>query len=188
MSPDQRRDAIVAAARPLLIEHGHACTTRLIAEAAGIAEGTVFRVFASKDEIIEAVLQRELDQGPFLAAVRAIDPGLRLEDRLVAAVRLLQHRFRSIALLLSALGMSRPPKPLGDHSTHLAHRQAGEQALVDLIGSDADRFRVPVEQAVLMLRLLTFSGTHPHLNESRPLGPEQIVDVVLHGTLKSKDS
>ena len=47
LSPDERRRAIVDAVLPLLIEHGRAVTTRQMAEAAGIAEGTIFRVFDS---------------------------------------------------------------------------------------------------------------------------------------------
>jgi hypothetical protein len=35
-----------------------------------------------------------------------------------------------------------------------------------------------------MLRLLTFSGSHPHISDQRMLTAEQIVDVVLHGTLR----
>ena len=36
---------------------------------------------------------------------------------------------------------------------------------------------------VRLLRLLTFSGSHPHISEQRPMKPEYIVDVILHGTL-----
>jgi len=52
---------------------------------------------------------------------------------------------------------------------------------------DADRFRVPPEEVVQMLRLLTFSGSHPHITDQRMLTAEQIVDVVLHGTLRPRD-
>ena len=52
-----------------------------------------------------------------------------------------------------------------------------------MIEPDADRFRVPPEEVVRLLRLLTFSGSHPHISEQRPLKPDDIVDVVLHGTL-----
>ena len=45
MSSDNRRRAIVEAITPLLIEHGGGVTTRQMAEAAGIAEGTIFPSF-----------------------------------------------------------------------------------------------------------------------------------------------
>jgi len=54
LPPDERRSMIVAATLPLLLEHGDRVTTKQIAEAAGIAEGTIFRVFADKDALIAA--------------------------------------------------------------------------------------------------------------------------------------
>ena len=61
MPADQRRASIIAATRPLLAEHGLDLTTRQVAEATGIAEGTIFRHFTSKDELISAVIADSLD-------------------------------------------------------------------------------------------------------------------------------
>ena len=49
---EERRAAIVTAALPLFLEGGARVTTREIATAAGIAEGTIFRVFDDKHALI----------------------------------------------------------------------------------------------------------------------------------------
>ena len=60
MSPEDRRQMIVRAVLPLVVEHGAAVTTSQIARAAGICEGTVFRAFKDKDELLQ--LHRFLDR------------------------------------------------------------------------------------------------------------------------------
>ncbi len=180
LSPDERREAIIAATRPLLMEHGRRTTTRLVAEAAGVAEGTIFRVFPTKEELFDAVLDAEFDPEPFLAAVARIDSDLPLRDRMVAVTTLLQRRFISIFQLMIALAVPKPPDRLRNHE--LRHKLATE-GIITVLKPDAGCFRVPPEEVVRLLRLLTFSGTHPHISEQRPLKPEEIVDVILHGVL-----
>lgn len=79
LSRDERRDAIAAATVPLLVQHGAAVTTRQIADAAGVAEGTLFRAFADKDEILRAAVVRSLDPAPAVATIECLpdDDGLR---------------------------------------------------------------------------------------------------------------
>lgn len=60
MSPDERREMIVAAALPLLVEHGAVVSTAQIAKAAGIGEATIFRSFADKNELLDACVAAAL--------------------------------------------------------------------------------------------------------------------------------
>ncbi|MBJ7359263.1 TetR/AcrR family transcriptional regulator [Nocardioides sp.] len=181
LAPEDRREAIITATRPLLYQHGQSTTTKLIAEAAGIAEGTIFRSFSTKDELFDAVLERELDREAFLARVAEIDPALPLRDRLLAYTTLLQGRFLGIFRLMAAMGMPKPPAKFQDEQ---ARRRLHDSGVLSLIGADAGRFTLPVDRVAELVRGLTFAASHPHLTEQSPLTPEEIVDVILHGVLR----
>jgi AcrR family transcriptional regulator len=181
LPPDQRRDALVEATLPLLLEHGRTVTTRQIAQAAGVAEGTIFRVFESKDDLILAAVERGLDIEPFLADLESIDRDQDLRGRLLDLAGRLQVRFTGIFALMTAMGMVGPPRA---HRHSQEGRLRGEKVMVALVAPDADRLTCPPEELVHMLRLLTFSGTHPHVSDGRPLTPDQIVGVLLDGVLR----
>ena len=68
LAPEDRRTAILTALIPLLVEKGGDVTTKEIAKAAGIAEGTIFRVFPDKATLL------------FAAAEEAINPAGGQED------------------------------------------------------------------------------------------------------------
>lgn len=183
LSPAERRLSILDAAIPLLRAHGRATTTKQIAGAAGIAEGTVFRVFATKEELIEAALDRAFDPQAFLDDLAAVDPGLPLRERMVALATLLQDRFIEIFALMTALAVPKPPAR-NRHDEHLEWRRRGLELMVALLEPDRDAFATDLPQVVKVLRLLTFSGSHPHITDQSLLTPDEIVDVVLNGTLR----
>jgi AcrR family transcriptional regulator len=175
LPPEERRAAIVQATLPLLLEHGERVTSRQIADAAGIAEGTIFRVFADKDEIIAAVIEVALDPAPLEDALADIPPGLAFEDALAAAVVFIQQRVINVWRLTSSIGtrfhaMTRRP-------------MADSDALVRLVAAHRDRITVEPIVAARLLRALTLSTTHPMLAHE-PLSAEQLVHMFLHGVGK----
>ncbi len=184
MTPDDRRQAIVGVTIPLLLEHGRTVTTKQIAEAAGVAEGTIFRVFDSKDDLVDAAVEQALDMEPFLADLEAVDPDQDLRARLTDLCARLQERYRGIFLLMSAMGMVGPPKA---HQHMEEGRRRAEKIMVAAVEADADLLTCTPVQLVHLLRMLTFSGTHPHISDGHLLTPEQIVATLLDGVVK-KDS
>lgn len=173
LPPDERRAAIIDAVLPLLTERGRSVTSKEIATAAGVAEGTVFKVFADKEALFEAALERALDLAPLTTAIEEIDPTLPFEDRLVAAVNLIQRRIVDVWQLVSKLRTAhRPPaspKPLGQ-----------SPALTALLAREPDRLRLGPEDAAMLLRGLTLSLSHPMIAPS-PMDAPAIVDLFLDG-------
>ena len=181
MSPEERRDKLIDVTLGLLREHGRAVTTRQIAEAAGVAEGTIFRVVESKEELVELAITRAFEPGGLAERILEIDPGLPLRDRLLTLVSILQQRFRAIFELMKKVGMVRPADHVHDSPEAVAWRDRLQQLLEAVVGADGDQLRVPIGEFVHTLRLLTFAGSHPHISDGQLLTPEQIVDTVLHG-------
>jgi AcrR family transcriptional regulator len=172
LPPDERRSMIVAATLPLLLEHGERVTSRQIAEAAGIAEGTIFRAFADKDEVIAAAVEAALDQAPLEARLRDIPADLDFEDALAAVIVILQQRVIDVWRLASSVGtrfhdMTRRPMVDSD-------------ALVSLFRAHRDRFAVEPIVAARLLRALTLSTTHPML-AGEPMSADELRQLFLHG-------
>ncbi len=172
MPPEQRRAAIIEAVRPLLAEYGESLTSKQIAAAAGIAEGTIFRVFADKDELLDAVLEAALDQEQFEAALCEIDIDQPFEAQLVEATLLIQRRVVDVWTLLSHLSAKRHEQ--------VSRPMTDSPALAEIFAAHPDRIRTAPIEAARLLRALTMSLTHPMIAAEASTAAE-IVDVVLHG-------
>ena len=179
---DDRRAALIAATEPLLERFGREVSTRQIAEAAGVAEGTIFRAFATKEELIDAVIKDSFDIHRTCDELAQIDRGLGLEERLIAAVAILQERLRRVFALFGSLRLRREAS---DHDSFRIKQQADNElinsAIASLIQPNQDQLRLDVMEAASALRTITFSITHPILGDQRLTEPHQIVDLVLHG-------
>jgi AcrR family transcriptional regulator len=139
-SKQEIRERIVKAALDLFQTKGFdATTTKAIARKAGIAEGTVFNYFKTKDDIALHFFEQEVDQA--MAAVRG-NPRLRkapLEEKLFTLVHsqlefLAPHERFIGAALIHALKPASPLGPFSHRSQELRHRYLGfvEELIAEL--------------------------------------------------------
>ncbi|MFK3983297.1 TetR/AcrR family transcriptional regulator [Micromonospora sp. NPDC050397] len=182
LPPDERRAALIAATLPLVGEHGIKVTTRQIAEAAGVAEGTIFRVFPDKQALIQAAVAAALDPEPVYAEFAAVDLSLPLRERLIQVTTIIQRRLIRVINLVTAVGLNGPPPNREEHRARVRPTNERIQAEVArIIEPDRDQFRCTTQEVARLLRLLVFSGSHPMINDDDPLSAEQIVTVLLDG-------
>ena len=179
---DERRAALIAATEPLLEKYGRDVSTRQIAVAAGVAEGTIFRAFATKEELIDAVIKDSFDIHRTCDELAKIDRDLSLEERLTAAVAVLQERLRRVFALFGSLRLRGEAQ---DHDSFRAKQEADNalvnSAIAALIKPDQDQLRLDVLEVASALRAVTFALSHPIVGAGSLGTPRQIVDLVLHG-------
>ncbi|MGI5196266.1 TetR/AcrR family transcriptional regulator [Streptomyces sp. CA-288835] len=182
MLPEERRAMIIQSAIPLIAEYGAAVTTAKIARAAGIGEGTIFRVFADKDELLQACMAEALSPEHAVRELDAIDVSQPLPDRLAEAAEALQAHMDRMGAILGSLGHRG-----GKHPGTV--RGAGRDesmtriraALVELLEPDKAALRRPPEQIAALFFGLLF--TQPRTEDEPDLTPQELVEVFLHGAL-----
>lgn len=182
MSPEQRRAMIIQTAIPLIAEYGAAVTTAKIARAAGIGEGTIFRVFADKDELLHACMAEALSPEHAVRELDAIDVSQPLPDRLAEAAEALQahlSRMGAIAGSLGHRGGKHPGTVRGaGRDTSTTRIRA---ALAELLEPEKATLRRPPEQIAALFFGLLF--TQPRTDDEPDLTPQELVDVFLHGAI-----
>ena len=103
MSADDRRKAIVSVLVPLIVERGGEVSTREIAQAAGIAEGTIFRVFPDKKSLMFAAAEEAVNPADGQAAFEASMQGAETlrEKVVIAAARVLDRMHLTMSVMIA---------------------------------------------------------------------------------------
>lgn len=189
MPPDERRAAILAATVPLLRERGDRVSTKDLAEAAGVAEGTLYRVFPDKRALLCAALDEAMDIGPLARDLGRIDPAAVLEERIRLALELMTARLEGVVQLMTALhGLARAePGESGRPPGHWPPRNPAERsapllaALVEILEPDRAALRVTPLQAAGLLLDVALGNRMPGRPDGARLLPADVAACLVRG-------
>ena len=143
----------------LLLEHGRDVTSKEIAEAAGIAEGTIFRAFGDKETLLNAAVER------YLRSARAAH-GAAVDRPRPAASR---RRSRGSSTLMSTGSATssgscsaRRPARSAAEARETRHEFAADRRRAARTET-AQELRVAPERVAHYVRMVAFSQRHPGL-------------------------
>lgn len=200
MAPEDRKAAIIDSVLPLVAERGNDVTSRELAQAAGVAEGTLFRAFGDKAALVGAVaaegLQRAARPEEMLGELVGIDTRLPLERRLGLVIEMGRSRTAEVMRWMSVLRQMHGGMPPSDDETtrrrmnefrkeFMTRRARQHEATVEgitaVLAPDLDRLRVPVEVAIALVES-AIAGTHSRLDSSLPAVPADVLaDALVNG-------
>ncbi|WP_369372323.1 TetR/AcrR family transcriptional regulator [Promicromonospora sp. Populi] len=198
MAPEDRKAAIIDSVLPLVAERSLDVTSRELAQAAGVAEGTLFRAFGDKTALVGAVavvgLGRAANPETIRADLAAVDLSLPLERRVELVIE--QGRARAVEVV-RWMTMLRRMAPLtgsaeDQHERMLQYRdefmaqQARQRAatvegITAVLAPDLHRLRVPVEVAISLIESAV-TGAHARFDHLLPAVPANVVaDALVNG-------
>jgi len=190
--PSPTRERLRAAALTLFVQKGVAeTTTRDLAAMAGVAEGTIFRVFPDKKALMLAAAEEAINPADgavaWEQAMSEIGP---LRDKVVAAAQRVLDRMRMTMTVMFAvrrhLGSheelhQRDKKHFGPPQFVIDAQAELHRRLTGIFEAHRDELAVDPEVAAVALRSLIFGASRPELGMTPALTAEQIAELLLSG-------
>lgn len=181
MPAAQRRASIIEATIPLLEQQGVSISTRQVAEASGVAEGTLFRVFDSLTDILEAAVTEYLSVDRLQPLLSQTATGDSLESTTRATIQLVVDDYDAARRIFSTAQLHPHDAQSEDLWTTLKQRfVAVRDWLQEQFEPYADQLRLTPEQYT------NFVITVAHGYSNRLLDPaavdvDDLTQFALHG-------
>ncbi len=206
MPPEERRASLIEATLPLLLTHGPSLTTKQVAEAAGVAEGTIFRAFPSLGDLIDATTREAFSAERLRAEITAIAPGDSLLKKTETALTVLMQRMGEIRNLLHTVhhgsglagdspGFDTARRTRGLNQRNVvdqrggclrdeldARRQELDAWLLEQLEPHIDELAATPQEYIELLRTLALGHV---LNHDAALTVETLAQLALHGAGKA---
>lgn len=189
MAPEERRQAIIDATTQLVLDIGPEVTTRQIADACGLAEGTLFRAFESKRDILKAVVEHIIDPAGILDQIASLPDDQPLPDVIAALVDSVDSAMRRVRSVMAALhSQLREDQPHGppndkDRSKFFARHAQLMGAMTQVMDPYAGELRVAPDVAAAFIQTTVFASALPMVGEK--IDDRAILtDLLIHALVK----
>lgn len=179
MTLEDRQVQILDAVIPAVLQHGAAITSRQLADAAGVAEGTLFRSFGDKDTLLRALFDRTAEVAYDLSHLDDLaDESLETTVRAMAEV--LTVRFGTIFQMAIALG----PVLLADGQRDDPRFDDMRDRMAAILAEHGDELAVAPLVAADALRTLTFAAATGWGDRSA-MDMSDVTGILLHGIART---
>ena len=175
-----RQAKIIESTMPLLVEFGPGLTSKQIAEAAGVAEGTIFRAFGDKEALIDATIKKFLDPEPLRRDLRAIPRELTLDEKMFRIVDLMSKRFSDVFRVMAAI--RKPPQPNSD-----ARRIFGE-IISEVLSPHLNELNWSPQKTSHVIRLMTFASSITPFNSGAEFDSRELTTVLMYGLIGKSET
>ena len=177
LTADDRRAAIIEATTPLIAERGPSVTSAEIAEAAHIAQGTIFHVFGDKQALVDAVVQKAMDTTALVVELDGLVTEPDLRARLAAAIdRISAHMIKAMPVLMKC------GKPKGGHDEPRVHALAMRDVVARLLEPDAATLaHPPAQMAAIVFGLCLASAQQTTFGEAQMPSSMDLAELFLDG-------
>jgi AcrR family transcriptional regulator len=170
-------------------------STREIAQAAGVAEGTIFRAFPDKRSMMLAAAEEAINPADAQASYDAAMAGVEtLREKVVITTGRVLERMQMTMSVMFAIRQHL----IGTHEEHKAKGVKGfgppafvlqaqedlHRRLTGMFEAHADELAVEPRVAATALRSLIFGAARPELGIGPALSADEIADLVLDGVLR----
>lgn len=168
-------------------------TTREIAEAAGVAEGTLFRIFATKQALMMALIGHVTDPEPLIDDLQTIDLAEPLVERVRRILDVLgdHHlRLRRVFGAVHSLAHEKPTKAEQKRrdAAHAVREAQLAHAIETILAPDGDHLRTTEAEAAAAIRSMSVMMGFPPSMLPDTLTTARVADILVHGIAPASTS
>ena len=186
LSRSDRQDQILDDVLDTVLERGFSVTSRDLAAAAGVSEGTLFKVFETKENLLRTLAARHSGMPDSVGVwLQSVDvSSMAFEDLVIGIIENAMEQYRRSFQIFYALG----PYVESPGKDALDQFERELEPWTDALRHHSDRLRSSPESAASILRMHAVAAADTTNIWTQQLTPAEHADIFLHGLMRPHES